>query len=66
MKVLTGEAYDSAPENGKDKAAQDMGRKNGAARAAKLPAERRTKITKKAASRRWEKESLVPVKKEQT
>jgi hypothetical protein len=36
MKVLTGEADDSAPDDGKDKAAQAMGRKGGAARAAAM------------------------------
>ena len=38
MKVLTGEADDGAPEDGKDKAAQAMGRKGGAARAKAIDA----------------------------
>jgi hypothetical protein len=53
MKVLTGEADDAAPDDGKDKAAQAMGRKGGAARAAKLSASERSQIAKKAAQRRW-------------
>lgn len=53
MKVLTGEADDGAPEDGKDKAAQSMGRKGGAARAASMTPERRAEIAKKAAAKRW-------------
>lgn len=48
MKVLTGEADD-----GKDKAAQAMGRKGGAARAANMTPERRSEIAKAAAAKRW-------------
>jgi hypothetical protein len=56
MKVLTGEAEDTAaPDDGKDKAAQAMGRKGGKARAAKMTAERRPEIAKKAAASRWDK-----------
>ncbi len=53
MKVLTGEADDNAPDDGKDKAAQEMGRKGGAARAASMTAERRAEIARKAAAKRW-------------
>ena len=53
MKVLTGEADDGAPETGKDPAAQSMGRKGGAARAASMTPERRAEIAKKAAAKRW-------------
>jgi hypothetical protein len=55
MRVLTGEADDEMPEDGKDKAAQSMGRKGGAARAASMTPERRKEIAKKAAAKRWEK-----------
>jgi len=55
MKVLTGEADDGAPDDGKDKAAQAMGRKGGAARAASMTPERRAEIAKKAAKKRWSK-----------
>ena len=54
MKVLTREAEDTpAPDDGKDKAAQALGRKGGMARAAKMTAERRAEIAKKAAKNRW-------------
>ncbi len=55
MKVLTGEADDEAPDDGKDKAAQSMGRKGGAARAASMTPERRAEIARKAAEKRWAK-----------
>jgi len=57
MRVLTGEADDEAPDDGKDKAAQSMGRKGGAARAASMTPERRAEIARKAAEKRWEKKS---------
>ena len=55
MRVLTGKADDDAPDNGKDKAAQEMGRKGGAARAASMSPERRAEIARKAAAKRWAK-----------
>jgi hypothetical protein len=55
MKVLTGEADDDAPDDGKDKAAQSMGRRGGAARAASMTPERRAEIARKAAEKRWAK-----------
>lgn len=55
MRVLTGEADDDTPDDGKDKAAQSMGRRGGAARAASMTPERRTQIAKKAAAKRWGK-----------
>ena len=57
MRVLTGEADDEAPDDGKDKAAQSMGRKGGAARAAAMSPERRAEIARKAAARRWNKQA---------
>lgn len=53
MKVLTGEADDGAPDDGKDKAAQAMGRKGGAARAKAMTPERRAEIARAAARKRW-------------
>lgn len=53
MRVLTGEAEDEAPDDGKDKAAQAMGKKGGAARAASMTPERRAEIARKAAEKRW-------------
>ena len=57
MRVLTGEADDDAPDDGKDKAAQSMGRKGGAARAASMTPERRAEIAKAAAAKRWDKQA---------
>jgi hypothetical protein len=55
MKVLTGEADDAAPDDGKDKAAQAMGRRGGAARARSMTPERKTEIARQAAAARWHK-----------
>ena len=57
MRVLTGEADDDASDDGKDKAAQSMGRKGGAARAASMTPERRAEIARKAAAKRWKKDT---------
>ena len=56
IKKLTGEAEDAGPaDDGKDKAAQTMGAKGGAARAAKMTSERRAEIARAAAAERWSK-----------
>jgi hypothetical protein len=55
MKVLTGEETDDAPDDGKDKAAQSLGKRGGAARAKSLTPERRSEIAKKAAAARYNK-----------
>lgn len=52
-KIATGEIGDEVDGDGKDKAAQALGRKGGAARAKKLSGERRKEIAKKAAKQRW-------------
>ena len=52
-KIATGEVEDVAPDDGKDKAAQALGRKGGAARASSMTPERRADIAKKAAKTRW-------------
>lgn len=53
-KIATGEEADPLPEDdGKDPAAKAMGAKGGKARAAKLTAEQRSDIAKKAAAKRW-------------
>ncbi len=52
-KIATGEIEDTVPDNGKDKAAQAMGRKGGAARAASMTPERRAEIAREAAKKRW-------------
>ena len=53
MKIATGEIEDETTEDGKNRAAVELGRKGGAARARKLSAEQRKKIAKKAARARW-------------
>ena len=53
MRIATGEVEDAAPDDGKDKAAQAMGRKGGAARAASMTSEQRAEIARMAASKRW-------------
>lgn len=55
MRIATGEVEDATPDDGKDKAAQAMGRKGGAARAASMTPEQRAEIAKKAAKTRWGK-----------
>jgi len=54
--IATGEIEDREPtpeEQGKDPAAAALGRKGGAARAAKMSPERRAEIARKAAEKRW-------------
>lgn len=57
--LSTGEAEEPKTDDGKDPAAVALGRKGGLkggkARAAKLTAERRSEIAKKAALSRWKK-----------
>ena len=54
-KIATGEIEEDlgATDDGKDKAAVALGRKGGAARAAKLSKKRRAEIARKAAKKRW-------------
>jgi len=54
-KIATGEVDDVTPDDGKDPAAQAMGKKGGAARAASMMPERRAEIAKAAAAKRWGK-----------
>ncbi len=56
MRIATGEEpEDYGPEIGKDKAAAELGRKGGTARAKSMTRERRAEIAKKAAAKRWSK-----------
>jgi hypothetical protein len=56
MQIATGEAEeDRDPPSGKDAAAQELGRKGGAARAKSMTPERRAEIARKAAESRWKK-----------
>ena len=54
MRIATGETEESfPPDDGKNKAAQELGRRGGKARAAALGKKRRKEIAKKAAKARW-------------
>ena len=53
-KIATGEIEEDI-DGGKDKAAAELGRKGGKARAAKLTAEQRREIARRAARARWSK-----------
>lgn len=54
-RIATGEAVDDVPADGKNKAAQELGRMGGMARAAGMSAKKRKEIAKKAAQKRWGK-----------
>ena len=54
MQIATGEAEEEYDEEGKNKAAVELGRKCGKARAAKMTAKRRKEIAQKAAQKRWD------------
>jgi hypothetical protein len=58
MRIATGDIDDNKPDDeGKNQAAVALGKKGGAARAAKLTAEERAAIARKAAAKRWRKPS---------
>ena len=60
MRIATGEIEDDAPaDDGKNQAAVELGKKGGAARAAKLTAEERAEIARKAAAKRWSKQAII-------
>ncbi len=50
MKIATGEIEEDIDDSGKSKAAVELGRKGGKARAEKMSPERRAEIAKKAAA----------------
>ena len=54
-RIATGEEPEELTDDGKDAAAVSLGRRGGKARAANMPAERRTEIAQKAAAKRWSK-----------
>ncbi|MCH9807090.1 MAG: RNA-binding protein [Alphaproteobacteria bacterium] len=56
MQIATGEVEEDTEDDGKDKAAQSMGRRGGKARAAKMTPKQRSEIAKAAANARWTKE----------
>lgn len=51
--ILTGQVEDRDPNDKRNEAASEMGKKGGAARAAKMTPERRAEIAKNAAASRW-------------
>ena len=55
-KIATGE-IEEPTEDGKNKAAVELGRKGGKARAEKLSKKRRAEIARKAAKARWKRQS---------
>jgi hypothetical protein len=55
MKIATGEIEETLTEDGKNKAAVQLGSKGGHARARKLGVRRRKEIARNAAAARWEK-----------
>ena len=56
MKIATGELEESGQtDDGKSKAAVELGRKGGQARAKKMSKARRTEIASRAAQERWNK-----------
>ncbi len=54
-KIATGEIEDELTDDGKNKAAVELGRKGGRARAKKLSKKRRANIARDAAKARWSK-----------
>jgi hypothetical protein len=56
-RIATGEDDDAPVDDGKDKAAQALGKKGGAARAASMTPERRAEIAKAAVAKRWANKS---------
>ena len=56
MRIAVGEeAEDTPPDDGKNKAAQELGKLGGAARAKAMTAEQRKEVAKKAAASRWDR-----------
>ena len=53
-KIATGE-IEEATDGGKNKAAQELGRKGGQARAEKMTPKQRADVARKAAQARWSK-----------
>ena len=53
MEIATGQRDEEFEDDGKDPAAKALGAKGGKARAAKLTAEQRSEISRKAAAKRW-------------
>lgn len=54
-RIATGEEEDAPTDDGKDKAAQSLGRRGGKARAKALSSKRKREIATTAARKRWKK-----------
>lgn len=59
MRIATGEEDEALTDDGKDKAAQSLGKRGGLARAAAMTPRQRAKIAKKAAKARWAKSAAA-------
>ena len=57
MKIATGEIEEDIDDDGKNKAAVELGRKGGRARAEKLSPKERQEIARQAATKRWSERS---------
>ena len=57
MRIATGEAQEEYDDEGKSKVAVELGRMGGKARAEKLSTKRRSEIARKAAAKRWRRDS---------
>ena len=57
MEIATGQREEEFEDDGKDPAAKALGAKGGKARAAKLTAQQRSEIARKAAKKRWSQSS---------
>ena len=57
MEIATGQREEEFEDDGKNKAAVELGRRGGQARADKLTPEQRSKIARKAAAARWARDS---------
>lgn len=55
MRIATGEIRETLTEDSKDKAAVELGRKGGKARAKKISRKRRIAIARQAATARWKR-----------
>ena len=53
MQIATGEIEEDTDDDGKNKAAVELGRKGGRAREAKMTPEQRSEVARKAAQARW-------------
>ena len=53
MRIAVGDESDIAPDDGKNKAAQALGKLGGEARAKSMTTKRRKEMSKKAAKLRW-------------